>query len=192
MQKQSVAALFVLLSLGTVSTTSIPVPEPAVKQENATQVAPDGGVIEIQKQCAAQAGLPEDMNEEAMLKNRDKVACMHQCVMAKFNLTDSDGNLKFDPVVKGVKQYFNASQWEVPLKEALIDECYNENKQAAKPDACNPMALSFGECLWKKIDAACKTPEGQGSGQCAAVQAQVKQTCHSFYPKVCDAAQPKP
>ncbi|XP_050067538.1 uncharacterized protein LOC126556327 [Anopheles maculipalpis] len=130
---------------------------------------------EIRTACIGELGLGEVSHEE-MMKNREHLNCITECIAKKEGIADENGELVHTDLARVVSEHMSTIEWKVPLAEGFIKQCFDEveaSDSAFVPsdDAkCNPEGFDFVFCLWRQFTLACPEEFRDDSDKCVELR----------------------
>ncbi|XP_053685999.1 uncharacterized protein LOC128735543 [Sabethes cyaneus] len=135
-------------------------------------------VVSVRRQCAEEMGITE-MSEEELLKNRETLVCLIECITKKHALADEKGDLLHEDLAKALKQHFSVAEWKTPLLDDFIKECFDyaeaeHEKHSDESGKCNPEGFHFGYCLWRHFTLACPEEMQDDSERCESIRGKLK------------------
>ncbi|XP_021707988.1 uncharacterized protein LOC5567431 isoform X1 [Aedes aegypti] len=135
-------------------------------------------VVAVRRTCAEELGLNE-MSEEELLKNRENLVCLVECIAKKHELADETGDLLHEDLAKALKEHFSVAEWKAPLLDDFIKQCFDHaeeehEKHPTEEGKCNPEGFDFSYCLWRHFTLACPEELQDDSERCEAIRGKLK------------------
>ncbi|XP_055534859.1 uncharacterized protein LOC129724194 [Wyeomyia smithii] len=135
-------------------------------------------VVAVRRQCAEEMGITE-MSEEELLKNRETLVCLIECITKKHALADENGDVLHEDLAKALKEHFSVAEWKTPLLDEFIHECFEyaeaeHEKHSEEGGKCNPEGFHFGYCLWRHFTLACPEEMQDDSERCESIRGKLK------------------
>ncbi|XP_055591681.1 uncharacterized protein LOC129743625 [Uranotaenia lowii] len=176
------AAVLVILNLAIIFADNVTPPE---SKRNNTQLPRNWNetVIDDFHECLAKNGMTPEITDDDFENNREQLNCLTLCVLTKYGLTDTEGFLRHELVVQEIKKYFYGTEWRAPVQDSAAEQCLVDSMpRLPLPEGlCNPMALEFWICIWRKVYAVCQEWRWKISEQCDMIRTR----CDSYFPKTC-------
>ncbi|XP_065073557.1 uncharacterized protein LOC135697699 isoform X2 [Ochlerotatus camptorhynchus] len=134
-------------------------------------------VVAVRRTCAEELGLNE-MSDE-LLKSRENLVCLVECIAKKHELADETGDLRHEDLAKALKEHFSVAEWKVPLVDDFIKQCFDHaeeehEKHAPEEGKCNPEGFHFSYCLWRHFTLACPEEMQDDSERCESIRGKLK------------------
>uniref|UniRef100_A0A1Q3FRW7 Putative odorant-binding protein n=1 Tax=Culex tarsalis TaxID=7177 RepID=A0A1Q3FRW7_CULTA len=134
-------------------------------------------VTEVRHECAEELGLSE-MSEEELLKDREHLICLIECITKKHDLADEHGNLHHEDLEKAVHEHFSVAEWKAPLLDGFIKECFDEaedehSHHETEEGKCNEEGFQFAYCLWRHFTLACPEELQDKSERCEGIRSKL-------------------
>uniref|UniRef100_A0A182N394 Uncharacterized protein n=1 Tax=Anopheles dirus TaxID=7168 RepID=A0A182N394_9DIPT len=80
---------------------------------------------EVRTGCIQELGL-EAVPHEEMMKNRENLNCVTECIAKKEGIADEAGALVHTDLSKAVLEHMSTIEWKVPLAEGFVKQCFDE------------------------------------------------------------------
>uniref|UniRef100_A0A182Y733 Uncharacterized protein n=1 Tax=Anopheles stephensi TaxID=30069 RepID=A0A182Y733_ANOST len=130
---------------------------------------------EIRTACIGELGLGEVSHEE-MMKNREHLNCITECIAKKEGIADETGALVHTDLAKVVTEHMSTIEWKVPLAEGFIKQCFDEVESTdgafvpSDEAKCNPEGFDFVFCLWRQFTLSCPEEFRDDSDKCVELR----------------------
>uniref|UniRef100_A0A182W1Q3 Uncharacterized protein n=1 Tax=Anopheles minimus TaxID=112268 RepID=A0A182W1Q3_9DIPT len=130
---------------------------------------------EIRNACVGELGLA-DVPHEEMVKNREHLNCVTECIAKKEGIADESGALVHTDLTKVVTEHMSTIEWKVPLAEGFIKQCFDEVEAAdsafvpGDEAKCNPEGFDFVFCLWRQFTLSCPEEFRDDSDKCVELR----------------------
>uniref|UniRef100_A0A182QNQ2 Uncharacterized protein n=1 Tax=Anopheles farauti TaxID=69004 RepID=A0A182QNQ2_9DIPT len=130
---------------------------------------------EVRTGCIQELGLG-DVPHEEMIKNRENLNCVTECIARKEGIADETGALVHEDLSKVVLEHMSTIEWKVPLAEGFVKQCFDEVDAAHSDFAptdeakCNPEGFEFVFCLWRHFTLSCPEEFRDDSEHCVELR----------------------
>ncbi|XP_069678838.1 uncharacterized protein [Periplaneta americana] len=111
---------------------------------------------------------------ETLLRKKERVVCLSQCVARNKDLIDEAGNLKEEKIKQELKKH-GIEDWKQKIVDDAVVKCLEEGKSVKVEEGkCNPANMSFGKCIWREVQMNCPAEHRSDTDMCKMLHEEMK------------------